>query len=178
MESKMAKRLRDVFRERMRQLMPTFREKPHPLNKLGAVLWESVINSDHQVYVLLLPAPKSDKFTIEMAWTRTSEFPMNLICQTPRDIPELDISRETPVNGSFRFRLPFLWTKNRDAWWSLSKHSELDWIGIPVTNADDISPKDITGDIVKWAIDDAIEQIQRHGLPFVIEDIERHLPTK
>lgn len=167
MRSKIANALRKYFTERLRQKWPSLNEAKNNDLPSGCRLYEWRLETNLKFYLLLQPSSNSERFTIELVWTKNNEYPFSNDTMFPYD---------EPVNGSLRFRIGKLWSDPKtDFWW---------WIVPPQTPAEslrrmkerDFSQPSIEELLPKVysLVDDAIFHIQKYVIPYMQEIAKKH----
>ncbi len=94
-------------------------------------------------------------------------FAFESYCLIPIDIPQCDISKDVPVGGKFRFRLPFLWA-GKDFWWHLSgRPGSYDFtLDEFLDDAWMKAPPEYSPEQIASVVGDAMEKIEAYGLPY------------
>src|SRR5262249_35789805 len=123
-------------------------------------------------YLLLVISAREDRFTVEVAWSRNGHFPARATPSQPIDFPELNVRRDEPRDGDFRFRLARLWTpRGADPWWELAPRRSLADLQEQLQQlSEGRAPNEETVDEalnkVGPLVDDAVRRIVEHALPY------------
>ena len=105
------KPLRRRFTRELRRALPQFRERKVRSGVRGTTLYEWRGSAAITCYVALVVDERTDRFTVELAWSRSQHFP----AQVRQDSPD-----EGPSGGAVRFHLRALWQRYRvEPSWSL-----------------------------------------------------------
>lgn len=157
MKAALAERTRKMFRTLMRELHPSFNEVHGLEIPAGCRVYACRSSCTLAMFVALTVSPKSDKFTIEVAWSEKGEYPAKW--------GGISLPEDEPRNGEMRFRLFRLWASDSrdDLWWSLeAKHST----GHPSING-------MLGS-VEECVRDAISKIQTYAIPYFRRIASQH----
>ncbi len=112
MKSQLSRSLNAEFQKRMRIAFPEF-EKVGTASG-GVIYRRSEPEKGRYFFILLLPSPKLDRFTVELASNSSSEYPFELL---PGDVL---------AAGASRFRISKFVGDSWDGWWNLNESSEPD----------------------------------------------------
>lgn len=111
----LAKTLRTRFTRALRRTMPEFRERKARSGVRGTFLYEWRASPAITCYVALVMDELTDRFTVELAWSRSHHFP----AQIRQDGPH-----ESPRGGAMRFHLRALWQRRRaEPSWTLGERT-------------------------------------------------------
>lgn len=174
MKRELGKVLRKRFGEELRRRLPQFREAKCDRSSGTYNLYEWIAAAGLHIYLVLQIHTRDDRFTIELSWSRHGRFPEHLGLLYPRDLPVSRISRDRPKDGEFRFRLPYLYAL-KDVWWELNPTPTLEQIleqQRALTEGGGVPDASIQAglDRVDPCVQDAVDQILEHGLPFVMTE--------
>src|SRR5215207_4928131 len=98
------KPLRQRFTRELRRALPQFRERKVRSGVRGTYLYEWRATPELTCYIALVIDDASDRFTVELAWSRSHHFPAQLRAQR---------ADEHPRSGAMRFHLRALWQAHR-----------------------------------------------------------------
>lgn len=178
MESRIAKKLRKEFEQRLVEQFPQFvRVKTCDIPP-GDRLYQWEMGDGLTVYLFLALAPNRDEFTIEAAWSRKGRFPTYMLCLSPVDIPECDIVRDEPRDGEYRLRLPSLWPPHRDHWWKVSDRPDVEDMSLEELFDLDAAleaPSADVQDFVQERVAEVMELIAEYGIPYFQQVAEQRL---
>lgn len=151
MRSRLAKTVRQRFALRISQELPDFVLNQTEVVPSGCVLYERKTPT-LTFYILLLLAPKDDRFTIEVGWSEKGKLP-TYNWGRPNDPPR---------EGGIMFRMWCLWnTGNEDLWWRFEPEVKLEdianWVPQPIEAA---------LELVDTQVDDAIQKLLEFGIPY------------
>ena len=103
--------LRKRFTRELRRALPEFRERKARSGVRGTFLYEWRATPALTCYVALVIDDERDRFTVELAWSRSHRFPAQLRQESPD---------EGARGGAMRFHLRALWQRHRaEPSWSL-----------------------------------------------------------
>lgn len=112
------KPLRKRFTRELARALPQFRERKVRSGVRGTTLYEWRASPALTCYVALVVDEASDRFTVELAWSRSHHFP----AQVRQDSPD-----DGPRGGAVRFHLRALWQRHRvEPSWSLGERTPAD----------------------------------------------------
>lgn len=115
MRHPLAKVLRKRLTRELRRALPQFRERKARSGVRGTFLYEWKATPALTCYVALVIDEERDRFTIELAWSRSHHFP----AQVRQDGPA-----EGDRGGAMRFHLRALWQQHRlEPSWSLTSRT-------------------------------------------------------
>lgn len=91
----------------------------------------------------------------------------------PRDVPRARIPADSPVDGEFRIRLPYLFT-DRDEWWEVIPRLTVEQIlerqQLQIDTGQIIeTPIEVGLERIEPLVTDAVEKIVQYGIPWLIE---------
>src|SRR5262249_6476219 len=137
------------------------------IQQLGGRLYSSRASTGPCVFILLVPHTNRNEFTIEIAWSGSARFPMNLCVGNPVSIPDCGIRADDITGKEYRFRLGMLGERPRDLWWRVS--SKLAWYERPpsewVPECRSQPDEELPADLVESSTATAIQLIVEKGLP-------------
>jgi len=108
----LVKVLRKRFTRELGRALPHFRERRARSGVRGTTLYEWRATPALTCYVALVVDETRDRFTLELAWSRSGHFPAQLRQNSPDDEPR---------GGAMRFHLRALWQRHRvEPFWSLT----------------------------------------------------------
>lgn len=111
MRYSLVKPLRQRFTRELRRALPHFRERKARSGVRGTFLYEWRATPELTCYVALVIDDARDRFTVELAWSRSHHFPAQLRAHR---------ADEHPRAGATRFHLRALWQAYRvEPSWSL-----------------------------------------------------------
>jgi hypothetical protein len=177
MRSRLGKAVRQRFALQLRKHVPAFEPDTTAIVPSGWKVFRWQACSDLACYVVLCFDRGHDRFTIECAWSHSNTFPQYGALQYPRDWPVQEIIRDEPVGGQFRFRLAYLWQPD-DYWWWLVPEAQVKALQekfidaviardvADVMHAMDDPPISEALVNVPAAVDDAVQKIVEHGMPY------------
>lgn len=151
----LSKTLRSRFTRALRRRMPHFRERKAWSGVRGTFVYEWRASPAVTCYVALVIAEQTDRFTVDLAWSRDHRFP----AQVRQDSPD-----EGPRGGAMRFHLRALWQRYRaEPSWSLGERTPVE--------------QDLERKLIDPAVTDAeklalLEARQRQA-EAVVEEVER-----
>jgi hypothetical protein len=154
MRSELALRVKKSFEDGMGRRCPCFSRLGHAPYK-GTVLFRWDPGDELSFFVLWLPHPKSDFFTIEIAWTTGGAWPADHFTMDPEDPPD---------DGAVRLRLSRLWD-NKDPWWEIvpepSVFDDIEaWLAEPPP-VDELGERTVR--LVERALDRLVDDGLRYG---------------
>ncbi|MET0065219.1 MAG: hypothetical protein ABW076_02640 [Candidatus Thiodiazotropha sp.] len=174
MKKEYGKALRQLFAKRMQDEWPLFRETKVKTIYLfpgeRAFLW--VVSEQLYCWVVLSPSPKDyDQFTLLIGWSMLGRYPeLNAIPSTR--FPSAD--HEEFTEQEYLIRLPMLWT-DKDPWWVVRKFK-------PARNNQDllaqvapIAPQQAIAQVMP-RVDEALEKLRSHGIPYLRAFINSQKP--
>lgn len=152
MRSKLSKSVKYEFDLRLKNDFPYFEDDTSEMIPKGCKGYTWKINDNIWAYILLVFSPKDDSFTVEIAWTKTKNFPAYTF-----NLPYENSERENS-----RFRLSQLIDVKSDYWWYLGRRKTLDDdLFVPDEDIKNLLPK------VKPLVDDAIQKIRHYAIPYL-----------
>ena len=109
-----AKTLRSRFTRAMRRELPQFRERKAWSGVRATFLYEWRASTAVTCYVALVIDEATDRFSVELAWSRAHRFPAQIRQDSPADAPR---------GGAMRFHLRALWQRHRlePSWWLVER---------------------------------------------------------
>lgn len=114
----LSKTLRARFTRALRRALPEFRERKAWSGVRGTFVYEWRASPAVTCYVALVIDEPTDRFTVDLAWSRSHHFP----AQVRQDSPE-----GGPRGGAMRFHLRALWQPHRvEPSWSLVERTPAD----------------------------------------------------
>jgi len=156
MRSAVARAVRNRFASRLRDEIPQFKEWGDENVSSGDRLCRWQVAPGLTFYIMLQFHRLEDWFTVELAWSRSGQWPA--VAPLPSAVDE------EPVSGALRFRLGRLWAPpEKDVWWELAPkplvEAGLDSFLNRVPEKD-LLPK------VEPAVENAIQHVVRDALPY------------
>jgi hypothetical protein len=158
--------LRDLFTELLGSACPLFEwvKKPSILAGVpGERAYRWIVAENEHAWVVLVPHQKREAFTIELGWSRESRFPQ----LTMR--PSLAHPKNAGPGDEYLCRLGEL-ARGTDWWWTIeelplfaTQDQIMDYI---VAQTKPISPETARSRVMPH-VQEAIEEFQRFGLPFL-----------
>jgi hypothetical protein len=111
----LTKTLRTRFTRELRRSLPQFRERKARSGVRGTTLYEWRATPTLTCYVALVVDDRSDRFTVELAWSRSGHFPAQVRNESAAEVPR---------GGAMRLHLRSLWQRFRvEPSWSLTAKS-------------------------------------------------------
>jgi hypothetical protein len=109
------KPLRKRFTREMARALPQFRERKVRSGVRGTTLYEWRASATLSCYVALVVDEATDRFTVELAWSRSRHFPAHV---------RQDLPGDPPRSGAVRFHLRALWQRYRvEPSWTLGERT-------------------------------------------------------
>lgn len=148
--------------------VPQFAKVQDPDATRGTVVYESALAPDLAFYVFLQPDTRDDRFTVEIAWSRTGRYPFFAMPEVSPDAPP-------DGRGAFRIRLPRFWTTEPgiDFWWEIRPRPSLADLEREIRNFPAIatgkrpvSPEALAR--VDETAAEAVRRISEYALPFFV----------
>lgn len=170
MQRTISRQLKNEFANQITQALPQFGKcSGDDANQFGAVFhWDAF--DDCRVFILLLISRLYDQFTVEMAWSSEHHYPLTMVPGIPIDMPQFNLKRDTPVRGSFRFRLGGLFHPKGDYWWLASSDMPLiAWCNDPHIRQPSSDAFVSLSDSVRASI----RAVQQYGLPYIAGELQR-----
>ena len=171
--------LKSELERQIREKLPRFRPARLPqLPDFIVFCW--TLAPELTVFVSFQISQKHDSFTTECAWSTKGRFPASMTQMFPRDIPESGIRHDDPIDGEFRFRLGELFAPRQDFWWHLSPQLTIEDVlrqqqhVIRTGNLEEEFPIEQAIARVPEAVNDALDRIVRHALPYFGEVARSH----
>ena len=120
MRRELARKLKQVFSDRVAQLSPQFVPVESEYVSNRDQVYRAQLAENFFAFFCLLFSPKGrDEFNIDVTWNVHPEYPAHPGIGMPVDIPEIGIPRGRPLNDSFSFRLANLIPPHNDKWWTI-----------------------------------------------------------
>lgn len=138
MKSILSKTLKSEFHEKMRAVLPSFEKVGTDFG--GVIYRSSKASGKYNVFVFLSPSPKLDRFTIEFATSKDTNFPFKLL------------PGERSDDGTARERIRKFLPRHGDGWWNLTSSHEPD--PVKVMAAQVVREADVSR--VKPVVEDAL----------------------
>jgi hypothetical protein len=165
MDRTVAKELKREFARQLQEKLSQFRPCDTDEGRQFGRVFRWTVSPSCYVFVLLLLSRQDNTFTIEVAWSNTMEYPLDLPLMTPIDMPQYNLRRQGPIDGRFRFRLAGLFDARGDFWWRVPGASQFDdWVLEAAGQRQDRDGIPALVDQVAAAIDALV----RYGMPYVV----------
>ena len=120
MRRELARKLKQVFSDRVAQLSPPFvAVKSEYVSDRNQVYRAQLTKNFFAFFCLLFSTKGRDEFNIDVTWNMDPEYPAHPGIGMPVDIPEIGIPRGRPLNNSFSFRLANLIPPHNDKSWTI-----------------------------------------------------------
>jgi hypothetical protein len=168
MQSRAAKPLRKYFDQQMRLQFPD----ALLVAKDPGWLYRWDLGNEISAFVALIIAPKDDRFTLEVAWSRTGSFPINILCKMPFGNPAAGRPPDPPEQGSMRFRISEFWKPGMGEWWYLAGEKPDVLKSIELFDRDwreAIKLPEYTNDQIHGMADKALSSIRQYVIPYFQE---------
>ncbi|MET0026548.1 MAG: hypothetical protein ABW101_02830 [Candidatus Thiodiazotropha sp.] len=165
MKKEYGKALRQLFARRMKADLPQFRETKVKSLYLfpgeRAYLW--AVSEQLHCWVVLSPSPKDyDEFTLLIGWSTHGRYP-ELSCIPSMQSPTAD--RAEFAKHEYLIRLPMLWTDKGD-WWVVRPFKPARSNKDLLAQVAPIAPDEALRQ-TQPRVDEAIEQLKSHGIPYL-----------
>ena len=167
MRKEYGKALRSLFTARMKAELPRFEETRvssmyfWPGHR--AFRWKA--SEQIHCWIVLSPSPKDlDEFTLLIGWSTLGRYPelsMVPCAELPSD------SRDEFRFDEYLTRLPFLWS-DRDTWWKVPTPGRPGSMAALQARPEPV-PADKAREAVAHLVDDAIERLKAHAIPYLEE---------
>jgi len=168
-ESSVISKLQAMFQLQLHKVCKGFVKQPERPFKTKDILYRRDLRNGVTAFLLLMVAPRDDRFTLEVAWSLDGSFPVNMLCRLPFGNPSTGTRPDAPLNGQMRFRISEFWNPGRDDWWYLAgskpdlRKSIDDFINTDWSKEPTITYSDQQ---VSASIDAAIAAIKQYVLPY------------
>lgn len=166
MRKEYGKALHAAFEERMHETFPDFlpTKVQSKLTFPGERYFCRSVGDRLRLWVILVPSPKAESFTVEVGWSRLGRFP-ELSGRPSSRFPSPE--RTEFAQDEYFARLASLWTTH-DPWWEVEPFSMTDIMENILRSASPVSPE-AAREKVAPAVEDAIEKLRVYGVPYLTE---------
>lgn len=159
MRSPLGRRVRRRFGARLKQILPQFDEAKDELIPQGCRLYRWRPGGAVTFYLFLLIDPQSDRFTVEVVWTLTGQWPPTFRGWGAPD--------DQPTEGTVEFRLCRFWEPKQDIWWEVARLPTMEDLERAILTLGDYEEAlENALPRVEPLVDDAINRIEQHALPY------------
>ena len=167
MRKQIAKVLREAFESKVRERLPGFRPEKVRIGSRTETVFGRRCDANLFFFILLVLDPKRDWFTVESGWSNNGKFPAD-------ELPDIP-TEKTCGRAAMLFRVPFLWAK-KDEWWELAPEwSDEDWDEWLFNDKErPDEPTEVVLAKVPPVVDEVIDKIQKHLIPFFRRVSARH----
>jgi hypothetical protein len=164
--------LREAFTQLFASAFPFFEwvKKPSILSGFpGERAYRWAVTENQHAWVVLVPDQKREAFTIELGWSRKGRFPQ----LTMR--PSFARPKDAAAEDEYLCRLGEL-CRGQDWWWTIEElpldATQDQMMAYIIAQTQPISPE-VARERVMPHVQEAIEEFQRFGLPF----LQAHVPS-
>jgi hypothetical protein len=157
--------LRNQFSKSVKKYLPNFAEMKYsdPLYP-GQKIYRWIALDSIHCFLVLVPNPNSDEFSIEMGWSKQGRFPV--LKSRPSSI--LQPIESNSLKEECLFRVTQL-SRNRDYWWPVGKQKALlmeDPLQAAFESVRKISKQEAEAVVIP-SCDEAVQEFIDYGLPFL-----------
>ena len=124
----------------------------------GEVVYSLGEYGDARVFVILIPSPKEDKFTVEIAWSRNERFPQ-------LSVRPNDMMANVETAEEYSVRLPRL-VDGSDGYWSVPKKTYSDPVEAIMADMQKPTTEEALV-VLKPLVDSCVDKILECGIPYV-----------
>jgi len=159
MRSSLSKPLRETFEKSLKERLKSAKRVSLKSAPSGSLAWLIDENEKAAAYVVLVISPRSDRFTLELAWSSHKRIP---------DQAE-KLPGEEGDSGELRFRLSRLWRPNGfEVWYDLEY--EEDYPDLKDFNAFP-ADENLCQQRIPVKVSRALDALERHGIPYLKRSI-------
>ncbi|TWT32077.1 hypothetical protein [Blastopirellula retiformator] len=180
MLSTLSKRVVQQFTKKLQELVPGSAKDASVKLPRGFHCFALPLRPDVSTFLVLLISPKDDEFTLEVAWSTHGRFPFSLSAiYLPFD-PENGSLKDSPIDGEFLFRLPFLYPPYADVWWTVDEKSTHEMtmeeilVDDPLAPPPEIAANDLAR--VDASLETAMSAVKQFAIPYLLK-LQEHYPS-